>query len=45
MIKKKKKKEFTLGQKVLIFNSRLKLFHRKLKSMWSNPFTIKEFGL
>ena len=36
------KKEFLLGQQVLMFNSRLKLFLGKLKSKWLGPFTIKE---
>ena len=34
------KKEFEVGQKVLLFNSRLKLFPGKLRSRWSGPFTI-----
>ena len=34
------KKEFQPGQQVLLFNSRLKLFPRKLKSKWSRPFMI-----
>ena len=34
------RKEFTDGQQVLLFNSRLKLFSRKLKSRWSGPFTV-----
>ncbi|KAI3734023.1 hypothetical protein L6452_13483 [Arctium lappa] len=33
-------KEFTEGQKVLLFNSRLKLFPRKLNSRWTGPYTI-----
>ncbi|XP_062086157.1 uncharacterized protein LOC133792264 [Humulus lupulus] len=33
---------FEKGQKVLLFNSRLKLFPRKLKSRWSGPFTVVE---
>ena len=33
-------KEFTTGQQVLLFNSRLKLFSGKLKSRWSGPFTV-----
>ncbi|XP_006606777.1 uncharacterized protein [Glycine max] len=40
--KKLLKKDFQLGQQVLLFNSRLKLFPCKLKSKWSGPFTIKE---
>ncbi|PIN02820.1 hypothetical protein CDL12_24665 [Handroanthus impetiginosus] len=31
---------FELGQYVLLFNSRLKLFPGKLKSRWSRPFCI-----
>ena len=34
------KTEFQLGQQVLLFNSRLKLFPRTLKSRWSGPFVI-----
>ena len=34
------RKEFTTGQQVLLFNSRLKLFSGKLKSRWSGPFTV-----
>ena len=33
-------KEFEPGQKVLLFNSSLRLFPRKLKSRWSIPFEI-----
>ena len=31
-----------MGQKVLLFNSRLKLFPGKLKSRWMGPYTITE---
>nr|GEU96376.1 reverse transcriptase domain-containing protein [Tanacetum cinerariifolium] len=31
---------FNIGDKVLLFNSRLKIFSGKLKSHWSGPFTI-----
>nr|GEU54763.1 reverse transcriptase domain-containing protein [Tanacetum cinerariifolium] len=31
---------FNLGDRVLLFNSRLKIFSGKLKSRWSGPFTI-----
>nr|GEW27016.1 reverse transcriptase domain-containing protein [Tanacetum cinerariifolium] len=31
---------FNIGDRVLIFNSRLKIFSGKLKSRWSGPFTI-----
>ena len=34
------RKQFTAGQQVLLFNSRLKLFPGKLKSRWSEPFTV-----
>ena len=33
-------KELEAGQRVLLFNSRLKLFPGKLKSWWSGPFTV-----
>nr|GFA45075.1 hypothetical protein [Tanacetum cinerariifolium] len=33
---------FNVGNQVLLFNSRLKIFSRKLKSRWSGPFTIAE---
>ncbi|GJR54095.1 hypothetical protein Tco_1404616 [Tanacetum coccineum] len=31
---------FNVGDRVLLFNSRLKIFSRKLKTRWSVPFTI-----
>ena len=31
---------FNPGQKVLLFNSRLRLFLGKLKSKWSGPFEV-----
>ena len=34
------KKEFKVGELVLLFNSRLKLFPGKLRSHWSGPFEI-----
>ena len=34
------KREFLVGDKVLLFNSRAKLFPGKLKSRWSGPFEI-----
>ena len=34
-------KEFFVGQQILLYNSRLRLFPGKLKSRWSGPFTIK----
>ena len=36
------RKEFEPGQRVLLFNSRLKLFLGKLKSRWSGPFTVTQ---
>lgn len=36
------KKELIPGMKVLLFNTRLRLFPGKLKSRWSGPFTIEE---
>ncbi|GJT52893.1 reverse transcriptase domain-containing protein [Tanacetum coccineum] len=35
-----KNRVFNVGDQVLIFNSRLKIFSGKLKSRWSRPFTI-----
>lgn len=40
-----RRKEFHVGDKVLLFNSRLKLFHKKLRSRWFGPFVIKSFTL
>ena len=40
--KKIRHKTFEVGQLVLLFNSRLKLFPGKLKSKWSGPFVVKE---
>ena len=36
------RKEFEAGQRVLLFNSQLKLFPGKLKSRWSGPFTVTQ---
>ena len=33
-------KEFKVGELVLLYNSRLKLFPGKLKSRWSGPYTV-----
>lgn len=33
---------FRVGDQVLLYNSRLKLFPGKLKSRWSGPFTVSE---
>nr|GEW94161.1 reverse transcriptase domain-containing protein [Tanacetum cinerariifolium] len=35
-----KDRVFNIGDRVLLFNSRLKIFTGKLKSRWSGPFTI-----
>ncbi|GJZ28057.1 retrovirus-related pol polyprotein from transposon TNT 1-94 [Tanacetum coccineum] len=34
-------KDFKIGDKVLLFNSRLRLHPRKLKSKWSGPLIVK----
>ncbi|XP_022866748.1 uncharacterized protein LOC111386514 [Olea europaea var. sylvestris] len=31
---------FEVGQQVLLYNSRLKLFPRKLRSRWLGPYTV-----
>nr|GEW37371.1 DNA-directed DNA polymerase [Tanacetum cinerariifolium] len=33
---------FNIGDRVLLFNSRLKIFSGKLKTRWSGPFTINK---
>ncbi|GJT69865.1 reverse transcriptase domain-containing protein [Tanacetum coccineum] len=35
-----KNRIFNVGDRVLLFNSRLNIFYRKLKTRWSGPFTI-----
>ncbi|KAK4344088.1 hypothetical protein RND71_037182 [Anisodus tanguticus] len=35
------KREFSPGDLVLLYNSRLKLFSGKLKSRWFSPFKVK----
>ncbi|GJV27981.1 reverse transcriptase domain-containing protein [Tanacetum coccineum] len=37
-----KNRVFNFGDRVLLFNSQLKIFSSKLKSCWSGPFTITE---
>nr|GFA92403.1 reverse transcriptase domain-containing protein [Tanacetum cinerariifolium] len=37
-----KNRIFNVGDQVLLFNSRLKIFSGKLKSRWSGPFSIAE---
>ena len=34
------RREFKAREQVLLYNSRLKLFLRKLKSRWSGPYTV-----
>ncbi|XP_031120931.1 uncharacterized protein LOC116024170 [Ipomoea triloba] len=36
------RKKFEPGMKVLLFNSRLRLFPGKLKSRWAGPFVVRE---
>jgi len=38
----KGRKEFEKGDKVLLFNSRLKLFAGKQRSKWTGPYLVKE---
>nr|GEY80432.1 DNA-directed DNA polymerase [Tanacetum cinerariifolium] len=40
-----KNRIFNVGDQVLLFNSRLKIFSRKLKTRWSGSFTITEVYL
>nr|GFC01192.1 reverse transcriptase domain-containing protein [Tanacetum cinerariifolium] len=37
-----KNRIFNVGDQVLLFNSRFKIFSGKLKSRWSGPFTISD---
>nr|GEX12128.1 reverse transcriptase domain-containing protein [Tanacetum cinerariifolium] len=37
-----KNRIFNVGDQVLLFNSRLKIFSEKLKTRWSGPFTITQ---
>ena len=34
------RREFKAREQVLLYNSKLKLFPRKLKSRWSGPYTV-----
>lgn len=38
-----KRKEFFLGDQVILFNARLRLFSGKLKLRWSEPFQVVKF--
>ncbi|KAI3784472.1 hypothetical protein L1987_43571 [Smallanthus sonchifolius] len=38
----KEHKQFQAGDRVLLYNSRIRLFPGKLKSRWSGPYTVKE---
>ncbi|GKB60542.1 hypothetical protein Tco_0916728 [Tanacetum coccineum] len=33
---------FNVGDRVLLFNSRLKIFSGKLKTRWTGPFTVTQ---
>nr|GFA44005.1 reverse transcriptase domain-containing protein [Tanacetum cinerariifolium] len=35
-----KNRVFNVGDRVLLFSSRLKIFSRKLKTRWTGPFTV-----
>ncbi|GJV98718.1 hypothetical protein Tco_1553970, partial [Tanacetum coccineum] len=37
-----KNRIINIGDQVLLFNSRLKIFSEKLKTRWSGPFTIAQ---
>ncbi|KAI3819987.1 hypothetical protein L1987_13842 [Smallanthus sonchifolius] len=41
---KLRKRTFEVGQKVWLYNSRLKLFAGKLKSKWMGPYVITRVG-
>jgi len=43
--KKALHRELRMEQQVLLYNSRLKLFPRKLKSRWSGPLQSKTLSL
>ena len=36
------RKELKIGESILLYNSRLRLFPGKLKSRWSDPYTVIE---
>ncbi|GJU88836.1 hypothetical protein Tco_1301259 [Tanacetum coccineum] len=37
-----KNRVFNVGDRVLLFNSRLKIFSGKLKTLWTGPFTVAQ---
>ncbi|GJR27802.1 hypothetical protein Tco_1104034 [Tanacetum coccineum] len=37
-----KNRVFNIGDRVLLFNSRLKIFSGKLKTRWTGPFTVTQ---
>ncbi|GJY77386.1 hypothetical protein Tco_0482502 [Tanacetum coccineum] len=37
-----KNRVFNVGDRVLLFNSRLKIFSEKLKTRWTGPFTVAQ---
>ncbi|GJW55557.1 reverse transcriptase domain-containing protein [Tanacetum coccineum] len=39
---KSKNRVFNVGDRVLLFNSRLKIFSGKLKTRWTGPFTVTQ---
>nr|GEV58649.1 DNA-directed DNA polymerase [Tanacetum cinerariifolium] len=41
-VSKIKNRVFNIGDRVLLYNSRLNIFSGKLKSRWSGPFTISQ---
>lgn len=41
--KKLVRRNFQVGQQVLLFNSHLRLFPKKLKFKWSGPFVVNNF--
>lgn len=36
------KREFVMGDLVLLFNSRMRMFPRKLKFKWTGPFQVTQ---
>ena len=37
------RREFKIGESILLYNSRLRLFPGKLKSRWSGPYIVTTF--